>query len=145
MPKPKVLFVCTGNSCRSQMAEGWLRHLAADQFEVFSAGTCAVGVNPTAIKVMSEIGIDISHHRSKRVDELLGESFSCVITVCDNAREHCPIFPAAFQKLHWSLEDPARAEGTEEQRLAFFRRLRDEIGERVRQFLRTTTAPSAAP
>lgn len=140
MPKPKVLFLCTGNSCRSQMAEGWLRHLAGDQFEVFSAGTYAAGVNPTAIKVMYEIGIDISRHRSKQAGELLGQSFPYVITVCDNAREHCPIFPGTFQKLHWSLEDPARAQGSEEERLAFFRRLRDEIGERVREFVRTTTS-----
>ncbi len=138
MPKPKVVFLCTGNSCRSQMAEGWLRHLAGDHFEVFSAGTYAAGVNPTAIKVMGEMGIDISRHRSKRANELLSETFEYVITVCDNAREHCPIFPGTLQQLHWSVEDPARAQGSEEERLAFFRRLRDEIGQRVRGFVAAT-------
>jgi arsenate reductase (thioredoxin) len=140
MPKPKVLFLCTGNSCRSQMAEGWLRHLAGDQFEVFSAGVKPVGVNPLAITAMGEVGIDISRQRSKHVGELLGQSFPYVVTVCDSAREQCPIFPGTFKKLHWSFEDPAAARGSEEQRLAVFRRVRDEIGERVREFVKAAAA-----
>ena len=103
MTKTKVLFLCTGNSCRSQMAEGWLRELAGNEFEVFSAGINPVGVNPLAVAVMREAGIDISHQRSKHADEFPGQNFSYVITVCDSAREHCPIFPGADKKLHWSF------------------------------------------
>jgi arsenate reductase (thioredoxin) len=138
MRKPKVLFLCTGNSCRSQMAEGWLRELAGNEFEVFSAGINPVGVNPLAIAVMREVGIDISHQRSKHAGEYLGQNFPYVITVCDNAREHCPIFPGTYKKLHWSFEDPVAAQGSEEERLEVFRRVRDEIGDRVREFIKTT-------
>lgn len=127
--------MCTGNSCRSQMAEGWLRHLAGDHFEAFSAGIKPLGMNPDAIKVMREIGIDISAQRSKHAGELLGQSFPYVITVCDSARESCPIFPGTFKKLHWSLQDPAAAQGSEEHRLEVFRRVRDGIGERMRAFV----------
>ena len=144
MPKPKVLFLCTGNSCRSQMAEGWLRNIAGDSFEAFSAGITPVGINSTAIAVMSEIGIDISGQRSKSVSELLGQHFAYIITVCDSAREHCPIFPGPSERLHWSLEDPASSVGTDEQRLGVFRRVRDEIGDRVRQFVRRTTLHAAS-
>jgi arsenate reductase len=130
----KVLFLCTGNSCRSQMAEGWLRHWAAGRAEVFSAGTKPVGLNPMAVAVMREAGIDISSHRSKHVDELAKEDFLFVITVCDAAREVCPVFPGALYQLHWSLDDPAAATGAEEERMAVFRRVRDEIAEHVRAF-----------
>jgi len=134
MSEAKVLFLCTGNSCRSQMAEGFLRQLAGDRFEVFSAGTKPVGVNPDAIAVMKEIGVDISQQSSKGVAGLVGSYFPYVITVCDKAKESCPIFPGVYQRLHWSFEDPASARGTEEERLAVFRRVRDEISRAVAEF-----------
>lgn len=133
--KPRVLFLCTGNSARSQMAEGWLRHLGGDRFEVASAGTQPTVVNPLAIAAMREVGIDISRHRSKAAATLLGEHFSYLITVCDDAHERCPIFPGVSQRLHWSLDDPAAAQGGESDRLAVFRRVRDEIAARIRAFL----------
>jgi arsenate reductase len=123
----RVLILCTGNSARSQMAEGLLRHGAGDRLEVFSAGTRPSQVRPEAIAVMRERGIDISGHRSKSVDEFAGQPFDVVITVCDNAKESCPVFPARTQRIHWSLEDPAAANGPETQRLAAFRRIRDEL------------------
>ncbi len=129
--KPKVLFLCTGNSARSQMAEGYLRHVAGDKFEPLSAGIAPKGLNPLAVEAMKEIGIDISHHKSKDVSTLLGQSIPYVVTVCDNAREHCPIFPRTYKFLHWSFEDPAAAQGTKEERLAVFRRVRDQITQRV--------------
>lgn len=135
MPR-KVLFLCTGNSCRSQMAEGWFRHYAGGRAEVFSAGTKPVGLNPMAVAVMRETGIDISRQRSKHVDELAKEDFLFVITVCDSAREACPVFPGALYQLHWSFDDPAAATGNEEERGAVFRRVRDEIAEQVRTFVR---------
>jgi arsenate reductase len=131
----KVLFLCTGNSCRSQMAEGWLRHYAGDHAEVFSAGTKPAGLNPMAVAVMRESGIDISGQRSKHVDELAKEDFQFVITVCDAAREACPVFPGALYQLHWSFDDPAGATGSEEEKLAVFRRVRNEIAEQVRAFV----------
>ncbi len=127
MKKKKVLFLCTENSCRSQMAEGILRHLRGDEFEVFSAGTRPSVVNPIAIKVMAEIGIDISGHRSKSVEEFQGVNFDFVITTCDAARETCPVFPGIARRLHWSFNDPAKAEGSEEEILSAFRKVRDEI------------------
>jgi arsenate reductase len=129
--KPTVLFLCTGNSCRSQMAEGWLRHLAGDRFQVISAGTHPVGVNPRAIAVMAEAGVDISLHRSKHVDEFLGRCPEYVITVCDRAKEACPMIPWSGKVLHWGFEDPADAQGSEDDRLRVFRRVRDEIAERI--------------
>jgi len=132
--KPAILVVCTGNSARSQMAEGLLRRLLGDRFDVYSAGTKPTSVRPEAIEVMAEIGIDISHHRSKSVEEFLGREFRYVITVCDQARQSCPVFPGAGERLHWGLEDPAQALGDLEQRKAVFRRVRDLIGERVKQF-----------
>ena len=131
----KVLFLCTGNSCRSQMAEGWLRHYAGDRAEAFSAGTKPAGLNPMAVAVMSESGIDISGQRSKHLDELAKEDFLFVITVCDAAREQCPVFPGALYQLHWSLDDPAGATGPEEEKLKVFRRVRDEIAEQVQTFV----------
>ena len=132
--RKRVLILCTGNSARSQMAEGLLRHLAGDRFDVASAGVAPTEVRPEAIAVMRELGIDISHHRSKSVDEFLGQDFDYVITVCDNANEQCPIFPSNTKRIHWSFADPAAAEGDDEARLAVFRRVRDEIFDRLRLF-----------
>lgn len=133
-----VLFLCTGNSCRSQMAEGWLRHLDGARFDVASAGTHPVGLNPMAVTVMKEAGVDIAHHRSKRMDELAVQRFDYAITVCDRAKEACPIFPGATSVLHWSFDDPADAQGDQVARLAVFRRVRDEIAQRVLEFMRST-------
>jgi arsenate reductase len=116
------------------MAEGWLRHIAGDRAEVHSAGTKPAGLNPMAVAVMREAGIDISGQRSKHVDELAKQDFLFVITVCDSAREACPVFPGALYQLHWSFDDPAAAAGTEAERLAVFRRVRDEIRSRVHDF-----------
>jgi arsenate reductase (thioredoxin) len=127
----RVLFLCTHNSARSQMAEGLLRHLAGDRFEAHSAGTEATHVRPLAIRAMDEIGVDISGQESKTLDRYLGEPFDYVITVCDDANEACPFFPGAKNCLHWSLPDPSAAEGTEEERLAVFRSVRDGIRDRV--------------
>lgn len=129
--KQRVLFVCTHNSARSQMAEGWLRHLAGDRFEAHSAGTEATQVHPLAIRVMAEVGIDISGQRSKTIEEYLGQPFDWVITVCDQAAEACPVFPGGGERLHWSLPDPSKATGSEDQRLAVFRQVRDAIRERI--------------
>lgn len=131
----RVLILCTGNSARSQMAEGLLRHEGGEFFEVFSAGTKPTRVRPEAITVMRELGIDIASQRSKSLDEFAGQEFDYVITVCDNAKEICPIFPAKTQRIHWSIEDPAAVAGTEEQRLAAFRRIRDELREHLRGFV----------
>jgi arsenate reductase len=136
MSKKRVLFLCTGNSCRSQMAEGLLRSLADEQFEVFSAGSKPTGtVHPLAIEAMRDIGVDISNHTSKSLVAFAGEKFDYVITVCDNAREACPNFPGATKQLHWSFDDPAHAAGTDEQKMRAFRRVRDEIRHRVRRFV----------
>jgi len=131
----RVLILCTGNSARSQMAEGLLRHLGAGQIEVASAGTRPSIVRPEAIAVMSELGIDLSSHRSKHVDELASEGFDYVITVCDHANETCPIFPGAPHRLHWSLPDPAAVAGTETERLAAFRDVRQMLEVRLRDFV----------
>jgi arsenate reductase len=131
--KKRVLILCTGNVARSQMAEGLLRHIAGDRFEVFSAGLIPSYVRPHAISVMNELGIDISHHRSKSLNEFLERPFDYVITVCDHASEHCPIFPGPAKRIHWSIDDPV-APGGEEAQLAAFRRARDELQERLRTF-----------
>ena len=131
--KKKVLFLCSENSCRSQMAEGILRHLMGNEFEVFSAGIRPSVVNPIAIKIMAEIGIDISGHRSKSVDEFQGMNFDFVITTCDAARETCPVFPGNTRHLHWSFSDPADARGSEEEILSVFRKVRDEIKLRIQE------------
>jgi len=133
--KKRVLILCTGNSARSQMAEGLLRHIAGDSFDVESAGVEPGHVRPQGIEAMREIGIDISGHRSKSVDEFTGQEFDYVITVCDNANERCPVFPGKTQRLHWSFDDPAAAQGDEAARLAVFRRIRDEIENRLREFV----------
>lgn len=131
--KTTVLFLCTGNSARSQMAEGYLRHAAGDRFEVLSAGIAPKGLHPLAVEAMREIGVDISAQRSKDVREFLGQAIPYVVTVCDNAREHCPVFPGAYQRLHWSFEDPAAAPGEREEQLAVFRRVRDRIRRAIDQ------------
>jgi len=132
MSKKRVLILCTGNSARSQMAEGLLRHDAGDRFEVESAGVDPVAVKPEAIEAMREIGIDISGHRSKSVDEFTEQEFDYVITVCDNANEQCPVFPGKMQRLHWSFSDPAAVQGSHETRLPAFREIRDQIRERLK-------------
>ena len=131
----KVLILCTGNSARSQMAEGLLRHDGGSRFEVESAGVEASFVRPQAIEAMREIGIDISAHRSKSFDEFLGQSFDFVITVCDNAAEQCPVFPGKVERIHWSFDDPAAAVGNEVQKLETFRRVRDEIRGKLKEFI----------
>ena len=140
--RPTVLFLCTGNSCRSQMAEGWLRHLAGDRFEVLSAGTNPVGVNPQAIEVMEEVGIDISRHRSKHVAEFQGRRLHYVVTVCDHAQASCPTEPRGDLRLHWSFDDPAHTQGPIFERLRVFRRVRDEIGEQIQGWLRAADQKS---
>jgi arsenate reductase len=128
--KLKILFLCTGNSCRSQMAEGWVRHFKSDVIEPYSAGIETHGLNPNAVKVMAEAGVDISSHRSKLVDDVIGINFDYVITVCDNANENCPIFPDNTKVLHIGFDDPpklAKEARTEEQALNCYRKVRDEI------------------
>jgi len=128
----RVLILCTGNSARSQMAEGLLRHDAGDRFEVFSAGTHPTRVREEAIAAMREVGVDISAHRSKNVDEFAGLQFDYILTVCDNARENCPFFPG--RTIHHSFDDPAAVEGSPEERLAAFRRVRDELRRYLAEF-----------
>jgi len=130
----RVLILCTGNSARSQMAEGLLRRLAGDRFEVHSAGTRPGGVRPEAVQVMREAGIDISGHRSKHVDEFAGRHFDYVLTVCDNAREACPVYPGQTTRLHRSFDDPAAVPGSEDERLAAFRRVRDQLRDYLAAF-----------
>ena len=132
----KVLFLCTGNSCRSQMAEGWARHLKSDVIDPYSAGVKPHGLDPRAVRVMAEAGVDISGHRSKHLDELKNSDFDCVVTVCDNANEACPFSPGNAKKIHCGFDDPprlAREAKTEEEALGHFRRVRDEI----RRFVET--------
>jgi len=139
MTTPKVLFLCTGNSCRSQMAEGLLRSRVGDRFEAVSAGTRPAGLNSLAVRAMADTGIDISSQQSKHVDSLADEQFTHVITVCDNARQACPTFPGTTQTLHWSFEDPADAQGSDEERMKVFTRVRNEIDEHVNEFVRSQT------
>lgn len=136
MAKKRILFLCTGNSCRSQMAEGFLKHLWGDKFEAYSAGVNPTRINPLSIKAMQEVGIDISTQKSKSVKEFLGQQFDYVITVCDNAKQTCPIFPGKCEKMHWNLEDPALAQGTEEEKLAIFRKVRNEIKRKIESWLK---------
>ena len=142
--KARVVFLCTGNSARSQMAEGWLRHLAGDRFDVFSAGTHPVGLNPGSVEAMAEVGIDISAQRSKHVSELMTQPFDHVITVCDRAKESCPRWPGPTHRLHWSFDDPAAAVDSDEARRQLFRRVRDEILGRIKGFLAQEAASLAS-
>ncbi len=130
--KKRVLILCTGNSARSQMAEGLLRHDAGDRFEVFSAGVNPSHIRPEAIEAMRELGIDISEQRSKSVDEFSGQQFDYVITVCDDANQQCPIFPGKAERIHWSIDDPVAVKGNEAARLAAFRVARDDLRERLK-------------
>jgi len=134
--KKRVLVLCTGNSARSQMAEGLLRHDAGERFEVESAGTKPSAVRPEAIAAMRELGVDISGHRSKSVEEFAGQKFDSVITVCDSARESCPVFFGSATRLHKSFEDPAAVQGSEEERLAAFRLVRDQLRVYLAEFAR---------
>src|SRR5205823_9800245 len=133
--KQRVLILCTGNSARSQMAEGLLRQMAGDQYEVFSAGSKPSVVNPLAVEAMRELGIDISGQRSKHLDEYLKQPFDYVITVCDEAAETCPLFPGRAERIHWNFPDPAAAQGTHEERLDVFRRTRDSIADHLGRWL----------
>jgi arsenate reductase (thioredoxin) len=141
--RKRVLILCTGNSARSQMAEGLLRHQAGDRFEVFSAGTSPSQLRAEAIAVMDEIGIDISAQHSKSVDRFSGQQFDYVITVCDNANASCPAFPGMARRLHWPFDDPAALPGSDEDRKAAFRKIRDQIRERIVAF--TASSESCRP
>ena len=135
--RPRVLFLCTGNSARSQMAEGYLRHVAGSRYEALSAGTEPKTLNPLAVEVMQEIGIDITQHRSKDVREFMGQHIPYVVTVCDRAKEQCPIFPGTFKFMHWGFQDPAAVAGTREEKLALFRQVRNEIVNTIKKELLT--------
>jgi arsenate reductase len=134
----RVLILCTHNSSRSQMAEGFLRALGGDRFDVASAGTEATRVHPLAVRAMDEVAIDLRHHTSKTLDRFLGETWDYVITVCDSAKERCPVFPGRVTRLHWSFDDPSAVTGTEQERFEVFRRVRDEIEARLRRWLDET-------
>ena len=141
--KPKVLFLCSGNSARSQMAEAFLRKYGGDRFDVYSAGLEPSVVNPFTIQVMEEIGMDMSAHRSKSLLEYMGkEHFGYLITVCDRADKECPIFPGMGVRLHWPFEDPAKVYGSEEEKLAKFRQVRDLISSKVKDWLLTMSHES---
>jgi arsenate reductase len=137
MSKRRALILCTGNSARSQMGEGLLRHLAGERFDVFSAGTKPAGLNPNAVRMMSEIGIDISGYRSKSVDEFVGQQFDYVFTVCDNAKESCPVFPGSGRRIHHGFQDPAAA--PPDQQFVVFRAVRDQIRPWLEQFVCSET------
>jgi arsenate reductase (thioredoxin) len=143
--KEQVLILCTGNSARSQMAEGLLRTLARDRFEVFSAGSKPSTVNPLAIAAMDERGIEIRWQRSKHLNEYLAQPFDYVITVCDNAAETCPLFPGSARRIHWSFPDPAAVDGTEAERLASFRQVRDDIEAKLKAWLATPASARWTP
>jgi len=138
-----ILFLCTGNSCRSQMAEGFARHFGDGQFTAMSAGLEAHGLNPKAVAAMREIGIDISWQQSTVVDAAMIASADIIVTVCDHAKEHCPVVPGHVRQLHWSLEDPAKAKGTEVEITSIFRRVRNEIGEKVSSLIGELNADRA--
>jgi arsenate reductase len=137
-PPIRVLFVCTGNSARSVMAEALLRRHGGDRFEVHSAGTEPRGINPLTVRILEESGIDASWARSRSVAEYLGQPFDYVITVCDQARQACPVFPGVHESLHWGYEDPADATGTDDERMVVFRRVFTQLGERIQQFVALT-------
>jgi len=135
MTKKTLYFLCTGNSCRSQMAEGWAKQiLSADEWEVKSAGIEAHGVNPNAIKAMKEVGVDISAQTSDMIDLVTLNNADLVVTLCGDANDKCPVTPPHVKREHWGFDDPAKAQGDEEEKWAFFRRVRDEIGERIKRF-----------
>lgn len=148
MTTPRVLFLCTGNACRSQIGEGWLRHLAGDRVDVLSAGITPHGVNPTAVEVMGEVGVDLTEHSSDDVEQYLDQRVDVVIAVCDDAADSCPEFDRPAQLLRWPFPDPARATGTREEVLAAFRKVRDSIRERIESWIASGFEPfgwGAAP
>lgn len=133
--KKKVLFICTGNSCRSQMAEGLLMNMAGNRFEVYSAGSHPSRVHPIAIKVMNEKNIDITHHTSDPISKYFGSGIDYIITLCDYARELCPTFPGGAKKIHWSVDDPFRSWKNDHKIIGRYRKTRDELQERIEQFI----------
>jgi arsenate reductase len=135
----RVLFLCTHNSARSQMAEGWLRHLAGDRYEVHSTGVELTDVQPLAIRAMAEVCIDISGHQSKTLDRYLNQAWDYVITACDNANASCPAFSGGRRRLHWSLPDPSKATGSEGEKLAVYRQVRDAVGGRIEAFVESSS------
>ncbi|MDC7796214.1 arsenate reductase (thioredoxin) [Bacillus altitudinis] len=137
MSKKTIYFLCTGNSCRSQMAEGWAKKHLGDEWKVYSAGIEAHGLNPNVVKAMKEIGIDISHQTSDLIDQKILHHADLVVTLCVDAADKCPMTPPHVERVHWGFDDPAKAEGTEEEKWAFFQRVRDEIGDRLKQFAET--------
>ncbi|TMW70310.1 arsenate reductase (thioredoxin) [Alteribacter natronophilus] len=137
MTKPVIYFLCTGNSCRSQMAEAWGKHYIGDRYEVYSAGIKAHGVNPKAVKAMEEVDIDISEQTSDTIDKDLLDRADLVVTLCGHASDVCPATPPDRERVHWGFDDPAKAEGTDEEKWAVFQRVRDEIGSRIRHFAET--------
>jgi arsenate reductase len=141
-PRERVLILCTHNSARSQMAEGWLRARAGDRYEVASAGTEATRVHPLAVRAMQEVGVDLGGHASKTLDRFRDERWDWVITVCDAANERCPLFPGPARRVHWSFDDPSRATGSEDAQLTMFRKVRDEIRARLDGWLAERSAAS---
>lgn len=137
MTKKSLYFLCTGNSCRSQMAEGWAKKYLTEEWEVRSAGIEAHGLNPNAVKAMKEVEIDISNHKSKRIDPEYLKQADLVVTLCSDADERCPMTPPHVKRVHWGFDDPAKAEGTDEEKWAVFQRVRDEIGRRIKRFADT--------
>ena len=137
LDKKNIIFICTGNACRSQIAHGLIEHIAGDRFNVFSAGSYPNRVHPMSIKIMEEIGIDISHHTSDHVDEYLDKGIDIVITVCDNAKKLCPIYPGNVDRIHWSIDDPFRGWEYNENQIDFFRHTRQEIKDRILDFLKS--------
>lgn len=144
-PKQRVLFICTHNSARSQMAEGWLRHLAGDRFEASSAGVEATFVRPLAVRAMREVGVDISGQRSKTLTSYLQEIWDDVITVCDQADEVCPVFPGGRRRRHWSFPDPSKATGTDDEQLEVYRRVRDAIRARLDELISPVSSRERTP
>ncbi len=137
MDKKTIYFLCTGNSCRSQMAEGWAKQLLGDGWEVRSAGIEAHGLNPNAVKAMNEVGIDISDQKSELIDNGYLNQATLAVTLCGDAADRCPMTPPHVRREHWGFDDPAKAEGTDEEKWAVFQRVRDEIGERIKRFTET--------
>lgn len=137
MTKKSLYFLCTGNSCRSQMAEGWAKKYLTEEWEVRSAGIEAHGLNPNAVKAMKEVELDISNHKSKRIDPEYLKKADLVVTLCSDADERCPMTPPHVKRVHWGFDDPAKAEGTDEEKWAVFQRVRDEIGRRIKRFADT--------
>src|SRR5690625_1363263 len=137
MTKKTIYFLCTGNSCRSQMAEGWAKEILGNEWEVRSAGIEAHGLNPIAVKAMKEVGIDISDQKSEIIDSNILNNATLAVTLCGDAKDKCPVTPLNVKREHWGFDDPAKAEGTDEEKRAVFQRVRDEIGERIKRFAET--------